>query len=142
MKAGLMEIGDIFVINKSDRPGADNLAVQLQGVLQMNPRYASAMPPVLLTCGMDGKGVTELVEAVRAKQLILSDSDLEARRREKRNLEFEEILKWVVIQEWKGLVGSDEKLKNRLSEVEEGSKDPYTMIGEIFPDGCIRPLTV
>jgi len=141
MKAGLMEIGDIFVINKSDRPGADSMAVQLQGVLQMNPRYASAMPPVMLTQGTDGKGVAELVEAVRARQAILGDTDLEERRREKRNLEFEEILKWAVVEEWKGLAGSDEKLKDRLSEVVEGSKDPYTMLREIFPYGCIRPLT-
>jgi LAO/AO transport system kinase len=141
MKAGLMEIGDIFTINKSDRPGADSMAVQLQGVLQMNPRYASAIPPVLLTRGTDGKGVAELVESVRARQTILGDSDLEARRREKRNLEFEEILKETVVQEWQALAGSDEKLQERLSEVVEGSKDPYTMLREIFPDGCLRPLT-
>lgn len=137
MKAGLMEIGDIFVINKSDRPGADSLAVQLRGVLEMNPGHGSAIPPVLLTRGTDGQGVPELAGAIRERQLNLGGADLEDRRREKRKAEFEEVLKRAVVREWRGLADSDETVRKLLAEVVDGSKDPYTALKEIFPRGCI-----
>lgn len=140
MKAGLMEIGDIFVINKADRPGAGNLAMQLRAVLHMNPRYESAMPPVLLTSGMNGRGVVELVDAIRDWQLNLGAASLEARRREIRRVEFEEILKRAVAGEWDALVSIDKSAKKKLGEVITGYKDPYTAIREIFPQGCLKTM--
>ncbi len=140
MKAGLMEIGDLFVVNKADRPGAEGLALQLQGVLQMNPRYESAMPPVLLTQGIDGKGVPELVGAIQDRQRNLCASDLEARRRERRKWELKEVLKRTVVQEWQELINSDEAVGKQLDEVAAGRKDPYTALREIFPRGCLKIL--
>ena len=141
MKAGLMEIGDIFVINKSDRPGAEGLAVLLRGVLEMNPRYGSAIPPVLLTRGTDGQGVPELAGAILDRRHNLEGADLEARRRERRKAEFEEILKRAVVQEWRKLTDSDETVGNLLAGVAAGGKDPYTALLEIFPRGCIKLRT-
>ena len=138
MKAGLMEIGDLFVINKSDRPGAESLAVQVRAVLMMNPRYESGAPPVLLTQGVSGDGVAELVDVIQAQQLNLNSSELEAGRRKKRKQEFEEILKWAVVQEWKSLVKSDGAVKKQLEEVVIGLKDPYTALKELFPGGYLK----
>lgn len=138
MKAGLMEIGDIFVVNKSDRPGADSLAAQLQAVLQLNPRYETKTPPVMLTQGVSGKGVAGLVDVIQTHQLILKNMDLELRRREKRKQELEDILKWAVASEWKEMLESDEVVKKQLDEVIEGRKDPYTALREIFPRGYLN----
>ncbi|GBD93109.1 putative GTPase ArgK [bacterium BMS3Abin05] len=60
MKAGLMEIGDIFVLNKSDRQGADLAYLEIQSVLQLKPVRGEWRPPVLQTVADDGKGIDEL----------------------------------------------------------------------------------
>jgi LAO/AO transport system kinase len=64
MKAGLMEIGDIFVLNKSDREGAGRLEQQVRAMLQLAPERDGWKPPVLRTVATDGKGIDELAAAI------------------------------------------------------------------------------
>jgi len=64
MKAGLMEIGDLFVINKSDRDGADRFAVELQGVMRLK-EWSGWTPPILSTVAATGAGISELAEALK-----------------------------------------------------------------------------
>lgn len=61
LKAGIMEIADIFVINKSDQPGADRVEVEVQSVLGLSD---GPKPPILRTVATEGKGITELIAAV------------------------------------------------------------------------------
>ncbi len=138
MKAGLMEIGDIFVVNKSDRPGAEEIALQLQVILQMNARYAQNTPPILLTQSIDGLGVDKLVDALRDHRKGLNGAVLEARRKERRKKEFEETLAAVLIREWRRLLEADPGIREKLALVLEGSTDPYSVIEEMFPGGIIR----
>ena len=63
MKAGLMEIGDLFVINKADREGADRAAFAVKAALELRPPTSDHAPPVLLTTASLGEGVHEVVEA-------------------------------------------------------------------------------
>jgi LAO/AO transport system kinase len=60
LKAGLMEIGDIFVLNKSDREGADRYEQQLKAVLQLVPEREGWKPPVVRTIATENKGIAEL----------------------------------------------------------------------------------
>ncbi len=60
MKAGLMEIGDIFVLNKSDHQGADRAYLEIQSVLQLKPARGAWRPPVIQTVASEGKGIDEL----------------------------------------------------------------------------------
>lgn len=60
LKAGLMEIGDIFVLNKCDREGADRFEQQLRAILQLVPERDGWHPPVVRTIATDNKGVSEL----------------------------------------------------------------------------------
>jgi LAO/AO transport system kinase len=64
MKAGLMEIGDVFVVNKADRDGADRLAAELRSTLDLAPGGGGWRPPVVKTMGLDGTGVPDLVRAI------------------------------------------------------------------------------
>lgn len=64
-KAGILEIGDIFVVNKSDRPGADQTVRELRQMLHLGPKR-DWQPPVLSAVAADGKGVTEIAEAAEA----------------------------------------------------------------------------
>lgn len=138
MKAGLMEIGDLFVINKADRPGAEDVAMQLKVILQMNPRYQEKMPPILLTQSIDGQGVEELVDSLKAHRLAIKDEELISRRKERRKVEFEEILKQMAVREWKKAAKASGQVQERLADVLEGKVDPYSALEGLFPRGVLN----
>ena len=83
MKAGLMEIGDLFVLNKADREGAERAAQELRAVLGLKqPAPGSWTPPVLLTVARNGEGVPALAEQVeRHLEHLRAQQLLAARRR-------------------------------------------------------------
>src|SRR5450755_2256166 len=82
-KAGLMEIADVFVVNKADRPGADETASDLTGMLELSSRR-SWRPPIVRTVATTGVGVDELRDALLAHREFLETNGLvEARRRER-----------------------------------------------------------
>jgi len=64
LKAGLMEVGDVFVVNKADRPEADRFIGSLHAMMTLGRRAAADTPPVLRTVASRGEGVAELLEAV------------------------------------------------------------------------------
>jgi LAO/AO transport system kinase len=66
IKAGVMEIADIFVINKADYPGAERVEQEIHGVLSLRNRADGWMPPVVRTVATEGAGVEELLAAIRA----------------------------------------------------------------------------
>jgi LAO/AO transport system kinase len=83
LKSGLMEIGDVFVVNKSDRPGADAFAADLKTTLGFRYSGAAWSPPVISTVANDGTGVDELAGAIADHRAHLeSGTGLEDRRRE------------------------------------------------------------
>ncbi len=65
LKAGIMEIADIFVINKADLPGADRLQTELEGLLSLTP--AEDPPPILRTVGTGGAGIEEWAKAIESR---------------------------------------------------------------------------
>jgi LAO/AO transport system kinase len=80
-KAGLLEIADIFVVNKADRPGADDAVRDLKGMLEL-ARATTWVPPIVRTVATTGEGVDELNGAIRSHRTHLeSTGEAEARRR-------------------------------------------------------------
>jgi LAO/AO transport system kinase len=75
MKAGILEIADVFVVNKADRPGADDVVIQLEGMLEMGTIAEDAWhPPVLRTVAVNAEGIAELVDAFWSHRQYLLDS--------------------------------------------------------------------
>ena len=75
MKAGLLEIGDIFVVNKADKPGADDVIDQLRLMLEMRNKHDNEWEPLIIkTVAIDGKGIGELVDAVWEHRKFLKES--------------------------------------------------------------------
>jgi LAO/AO transport system kinase len=136
MKAGLMEIADIFAVNKADRPGADNALADLQSMLQL------AMPgawevPVLATEAVNGVGVNQLYADINRHRKMLTDSGaLLKNRRDQRRSEFFEIVENRISEELLILVRGDGRLSGYLARVEAGEMDPYTAADEV-----LRPAT-
>ncbi len=80
-KAGLMEIADIFVVNKADRPGAADTVRDLEGMLELSGALAWR-PPILQTTATTGEGVEELFDAVATHRAhLVANGEAEARRR-------------------------------------------------------------
>lgn len=94
IKAGIMEIGDIFVVNKADRDGADNTATEIMAMLELNQAKPEWVPPVLKTVSTQGYGIEELVRKIDEHLAYLKSSGrLEKLREERTRQEFTEILK-------------------------------------------------
>ena len=70
IKAGIMEIADIFVINKADHPGADRVEQEIQGVLTLGTRPDGWIPPIIKTIATESAGVDQLLEAMVAKSQV------------------------------------------------------------------------
>ncbi len=88
MKAGLMEIADIFVVNKADRPGAEDISLSIKGMLDRSLRKRDWTPPSFLTTASLNKGIDELYEGIWSHSRYLQqNSELEKRRRAQLKLE-------------------------------------------------------
>jgi LAO/AO transport system kinase len=82
MKAGLMEVADVFAVNKSDREGADRMALAVETVLEMRPQDDGWQPPVIRTIATTGVGIPELLAATRQHRAFLeTGTGLRERRR-------------------------------------------------------------
>jgi LAO/AO transport system kinase len=89
MKAGLMEVADIFVINKAEREGADRLEQQIEAMLQLLPEHGGARPAILRTTASEGIGVAALAESIeefRGRNAASEDRDAKRQKLWKRRL--------------------------------------------------------
>jgi len=83
LKSGLVEVGDVFVVNKADRPGADHFAADLADTLAVRGAHDGWTPPVLATVAHREEGIDALVDAIAAHTAHLgTDGRLDARRRQ------------------------------------------------------------
>jgi len=129
MKAGLMEIADVFVINKSDREGADRAAQAIRSALHLRARTSEWTIPVLLAAASLGRGVPELVATFeRHLQWLTTTGTLELRRRQRLEQRLELLVRerlWedfraqVPAGAWRealGTLGERRETPNRLAE--------------------------
>ena len=81
IKAGLMEIGDVFVVNKSDLPGADSVAADIRGFLELSPEESGRRTPVVMVSAQTGEGMTELMDVIDSCFTVLEETGESAMRR-------------------------------------------------------------
>ncbi|HEY3215178.1 MAG TPA: methylmalonyl Co-A mutase-associated GTPase MeaB, partial [Candidatus Eisenbacteria bacterium] len=105
MKAGLMEIGDLFVINKADREGAERAAFAVRSALELRPARPEWSPPVLLTVASRGEGVREVVDAFEEHfQHLGAHGGLERRRRRRLEQRLRDLVRRRLWEEFRGRV--------------------------------------
>ncbi len=135
MKAGLMEIGDIFVMNKSDRPGADTAVTALQTMLMMKSHFdAEWNTPILKTIASENKGITEIKEAIENhKHFINKTGNFQTKRLEKSKLRIKEIVHAYLYSElWNE--NRENRLNGFLNDVFNSKISPYTAAEIIIKD--------
>ena len=81
IKAGVLEIADIFVVNKADRPGADQVKMQLEMMLDLNTKEIKWRPPVLPTVANAGEGIADLYRGLKHYRYLHDSGELRARRK-------------------------------------------------------------
>lgn len=125
MKAGLMEIADIFVVNKADRDGAKILAAEIQSIISMKSYKNGWEPPVLLTSAHTNTGIDELKSKVEGHREYLETSGWFNEVRDKRKEEeFSTIIKENVERELSKKL-ENEEIKKIYDLVKSGEIDPY-----------------
>ena len=133
LKAGLMEIGDIFVLNKADREGAQRFEQQLRATLQMVPERDGWRPPLVRTVASEGQGIADL-----ARQLEAFRAHFQQRgRRGPRELNYwkQWLLRLLQTRLLERVVGqqlSEAQLESLAAEVASRKKDPYSAINDIL----------
>ncbi|MGH2670889.1 MAG: methylmalonyl Co-A mutase-associated GTPase MeaB, partial [bacterium] len=126
LKAGIMEIGDLFVVNKADRPEADRTVTEIKMMLGLSPER-EWRPPVLTTVAVSGEGIEEVLAAVRAHRAHLEASGgLRRRRRERRRAEVLRAVEGRIRQEVLTRAQEGGLFEEILEAVADGRLDPHS----------------
>jgi LAO/AO transport system kinase len=133
MKAGILEIADIFVINKADREGADAVAEDLKQMLRLNPKHEWWEIPVLTTEAINNVGIDELYEGIKNHRKALEEAgQLDIRRKAQRRAEFLQVVERSVRERILALIEKNEQLMVSLKRVEQGEIDPYSATDDLL----------
>lgn len=137
MKAGLMEIGDLFVVNKSDREGADRLMTEIRMMLDLRPREEGWQPEVMKTTASQGEGVERLVEEIGRHRTFLADRRMLLNHR-KENIRREMIRlaeSRLATRFWK-IKGMSAMADRLVDEIADGQMSPYQAIDRLFQNNA------
>ena len=140
MKAGLMEIGDIFVLNKADREGADRLEEQLHAMLSLVMPRDGWHPPIIRTVATENRGVGELVRAIdNFRKHFESGSERQKKQVEHWKNRLIEMLESRLLE--RVVAGKDgaAKLQDLAVAVAERKKDPFSAVRELLNAAGLNP---
>jgi len=133
IKAGILEIADIFVVNKSDREGADKTRRELETMVSMND-YGEGdwVPPVLPAVAQTGGGITELMETIeRHRTFVFLEENLGRYRAGKARVELLEILKKKLVEKAVDDLERHGLLEPLLEEIAGKRTDPYSIVEKV-----------
>ena len=123
IKAGLMEVADVFVVNKADRDGADRTVHEVLQMLEMG-EHGAWIPPVLKAVARTGEGVVDLRGALARHREFLSGPSGSSRRRERTVRRIEAIVQQKLLDELHGPSGSEASIVTWSERIEARSADP------------------
>ena len=133
MKAGILEIADIFVVNKADLTGAAQIVNDLEAMLEMSPADTVWKVPVVTTQANEGEGVGRLFEEIGGHRQALTESGgLGDRRQAQRRDEILESIQARIQGRLLGLVERDDEFVAIMARVESGELDPYSAVEQVF----------
>ena len=135
MKAGLMEIGDLFCVNKSDREGADRVVMEVETMVEMKTKTNGWVPPVVKTVATTGLGVPALLDQLDAhrKHLEASGALLDRKRESVRSEIVELTEEWLRRDVWRR-PDTTGRLNELVQQVMDGGTTPYRAAEAILKD--------
>jgi LAO/AO transport system kinase len=139
LKAGIMEIADVFAINKADREGADRVEKDIRAMQSLSNSGAQDtwIAPVVKTIGTSGEGIDALLAAIeQRRQWLTQEGRLESRRRAYWRDRIEGMLRQGLLREARAHGLSEKQLQSHAEQVAAGAEDPYrlvpTLVAQLF----------
>ncbi len=140
LKAGIMEIADIYLVNKADRQGSSQMAATITSMLQLSEARSGWAPPVMLTTAQSGQGVDELWQKIEEHRKHLTDtSELTNRRRLHRQKEFLETVQEEMARRLKSRVEQDPTLIAAMEQIASKESEPYSSAMEFLDSSGSNP---
>lgn len=134
-KAGIMEIGDVFIVNKADRHGADQIVTALDMMLDLNPTENDWRPPIIKTVATSGEGIEDLVKKVQEHFSYTEKAGLlEGRKMQRTKNEIVNILKKRFEETVIDPAEAEGALDSYAKKVYEKEMDPYQAVDEIMKE--------
>ena len=135
IKAGIMEIADIFVVNKSDISGASKKVREINAMLDIDPRERAWRPPVLLTNARKGEGIPELADAILEHRKYLEESgELQKKGLQRSRDELHELMRYKLTQELSLKLQGKPEYEKPIEQIAKRKKDPYTVAEKLIAD--------
>jgi len=132
IKAGVMEIADIFVVNKADLPGKDRTVTELEAMLDLSPG-GDWRPPIISTNSLEGEGVRELWDEISQHRLYLEESgQLQKIRKQRARQEFVDQLEYLVKSEVWNRIQARVSVEDLVEDLLNRRTDPYTLAHELL----------
>jgi LAO/AO transport system kinase len=132
LKAGIMEIADIFVVNKADREGADRTVASIEALLSLDPHTEGRWrPPIVKTEATTGKGVPELVAEIERFRAHTA-ATLGERRRARAEFRVKELMAHRFVQHVNDRVLAEGEFAAMLNRIAARDTDPYSVVEGIF----------
>ena len=133
IKAGVLEIGDVFVVNKGDRPDADRTQRDLEIMLEMSaPRPDNWKPKIVRTVAYKGEGVKELLNSIwEHKDFLEKTETLEANRRDKEERLFVKLLSDHLVNQVLGRMKQNGRYEKYMEALVKHKQDPYSIVEKI-----------
>ena len=133
IKAGILEIGDVFAINKADRDGCDKLNVEIEMMLDLDSRELAWRPPIKRTIASKDEGVDELVEALNEHFEFLEDSgELAERRKDRTRNEIITMINEQIGRYVSEIIASSDDFNSQVEAVHNRLGDPYTVVNGVM----------
>ncbi len=127
IKSGIMEVGDIFVVNKGDLPGANKSASEISSSLELTNFATAWRPPVITAISESGQGVDEIWQSAREHKAFLEESGLLAERRKfKIQAELSELVAAIARDNLKASMENSQEVQKILNQVASHELDPHT----------------
>ena len=136
LKAGIMEIADIYLVNKADRDGAGQMAAAITAMLQTSSSQPEWAPPVLLTAALTGDGIEELWDQIQKHRAFSeANSQLRSRRERRREQEFLEAVEEELGKRLKAQIDENPELRSALEAVAAKGLEPYSAALDFLNSG-------
>lgn len=132
IKAGILEIGDLFTINKADREGVDRLNIEIQMMLELNPKSVAWKPPINRTIASDNQGVVQVVDSIEEHAVYMRESkELAVRRAERIKTEISAMINEQINRYIAKEVINTTGFDNTVKQLQERETNPYAVVDEI-----------
>ncbi len=138
IKAGIMEIADIFVVNKADRDGSEQLVMDIESMLELDDDLGKSKPPIIKTVAVKGEGIEALVG--KTLEMITSLDRRAGWKEEQIRVELIGLVEKEIVDRIKKNWGKNGKLDKAVRQIMEQEKDPYSVVQDFMdPFAAVFP---